>query len=93
MIDEPHEPPFQVVDLSSGGVRFESDRRLPPGTRVAFWFDYYEVEFRVQAEVAWSHLMDGGGWEHGARFVGLSRAEQAIVDAYVDELSESLAAS
>lgn len=86
--DEPHEPPFQVMDISSGGVKFHTDRRLPQGTRMAFWFDYFDLEFRVRADVAWSKLLEDGCWEHGARFVELTRAEQAVIDEYVRELEE-----
>ena len=83
-------PPFEILDLSVGGIRFETDRRFPPGHRVRFWFDYYVLEFRVECEVAWARLSPAGAWEHGARFCDLTRAEKTVIGAYVDDLEESL---
>lgn len=88
--EDPHAPPIEILDISNGGIRFETDRRMPPGGQLWFWFDYYALEFRARCEVAWAHLTEAGAWEHGARFVGLSPAEQKVVDVYVHDLNEAL---
>ncbi len=88
--EDPTGPPFEILDIGVGGVRFETDRRLPPGHRLRFWFDYYLVEFRVQVEVAWARLTPLGAWEHGARFLGLARSERVVVEQYVEELQAAL---
>lgn len=88
--EDPHAPPIEILDISNGGVRFETDRRMPPGSQLWFWFDYYALEFRARCEVAWAHLTEEGAWDHGARFVGLSPAEQKVVDVYVHDLNEAL---
>ncbi len=36
--EDPTGPPFEILDIGVGGVRFETDRRLPPGHRLRFWF-------------------------------------------------------
>jgi hypothetical protein len=89
--DEDHlAPPIEILDIGAGGIRFETDRRIPPGHRVRFWFDYYVMAFRVQCEVAWTRLSLDGAWEHGARFVDLSRSETVVVERYVQELHQVL---
>lgn len=86
--EDPHAPPIEILDISVGGIRYETDRRMPPGTRLWFWFDYFQVEFRATCEVAWAHLTDEGAWEHGARFVDLSPAEEKVVAVYVKDLED-----
>lgn len=88
--EDPTAPPFEILDISIGGVRFETDRRLPPGHRIRFWFDYYDLEFRIQCEVAWARLSPEGAWEHGARFVDLSRADRTVISVYVEDLEQAL---
>jgi hypothetical protein len=83
-------PPIEILDIGAGGIRFETDRRLPPGHRIRFWFDYYVMVFRVQCEVTWARLNLEGAWEHGARFVDLSRSETVVVERYVQELHQAL---
>ena len=88
--EDPNSPPFEILDISEGGIRFETDRHLPQGHRLWFWFDYYVVEFRVQCEVSWSRLGRDGGWEHGARFVDTAPCELAILHMYVEDLQKAL---
>lgn len=78
--------PLDVLDISVGGVRFESDKKLPPGTEIEFWFDYYYFEFKLSCQVTWTRLADNGAWEHGAVFGDLSRAERIVIADYVRDL-------
>lgn len=88
--EDPHAPPVHVLDFSLGGLRFESIRPMEAGTRLSFWFDYFDSVFRVHCEVAWSRPAEGGAWEHGARFVDLTPSEQQVVGAYVAALEAAL---
>lgn len=84
--DDPLLPPFDIVDISIGGVKFETGRMLPIGSQMMFWFDYYDFVFKIVCEIAWSKRTESGSCEHGARFRQLSRAEQIVIGAYVKDL-------
>lgn len=89
-LEDPQAQPVQVLDFSIGGIRFESDLRSEPGTRLCFWFNFCDTRFRVHCEVAWSRPNPEGLWEHGAFFVDLVPSEHRVVGAYVEALEAAV---
>lgn len=77
--------PIQLLDISSGGLRFEAVREFPRETLIRVILDYYPVDVPLRALVAWSKPGHDGSIEHGAEFVNLPRAEKTLVRGFIDE--------
>ena len=85
--DEHQRYPFEISDISAGGVCMHCDRCLQLGTPISFHFDYYDFEFPLKGEIKWTMQSEDGGWRHGVSFDELSLAHRIVLEAYVNKLS------
>ncbi len=82
------EYPIRLLDISTAGARFESDREFSPESLVRILLDHFPVDVPLRALVAWSRPLDGGLFEHGVEFINLPRAESVLVQDFIVEKSE-----
>lgn len=74
-----------VVDLSSAGVRLRrgSASTLEVGGEVPMWLGFGKDRMAVTARVAWERAAEGGGFELGLAFDGISEQDSGRIDAYL----------
>lgn len=83
--DHDQEHPVRMLDISGGGVRFESSRAFAPETVIRVVLDYYPVDLPLRALIAWAKPGTEGMTEHGAEFINLPRAEKTLVTDFIVE--------
>lgn len=84
--DHSEQHPVRMLDISGGGVRFESEKEFAPETVIRIVLDYYPVDLPLRALVAWSKPgSEAGTKEHGAEFINLPRAEKTLVNEFIEE--------
>ncbi len=76
-----------TVDLSRGGIRFESYRALPEGAEIHFSLngDFSSVPLRGIGQVKWCRSLDDAPLYHA----GISFADTAVADAISDRFDLS----
>lgn len=74
-----------VVDLSPTGVRLRrgSGSTLEVGGEVPMWLGFGKDRMAVTARVAWERAAEGGGFELGLSFDGISEQDSGRIDAYL----------
>lgn len=84
-----------AVNVSVGGVSFESDCWLEPGSEIEITINQVDPPFHAHARVAWCHG-DGAGYCVGAQFLDANDAFRArmveqvcTIESYRRQVSET----
>lgn len=83
--DNPHAHACRTADLSAGGMKVVSTRRLPWHAEVvaAFKIPGYDDKIVVRCEVIRRRLHDDGLWRVGLRFLDLDPESRARIGRFV----------
>ncbi|MBI3928363.1 MAG: PilZ domain-containing protein [Armatimonadetes bacterium] len=84
-----------LVDISRGGMRFNTNRELPTGSDVILQFPLTSFESPLSergslwlpCHVVWNKRLAGGAWTHGVRFGELDAVSRSQVDEIVESFS------
>ena len=88
VIDRQQVQPVRLLDISSGGFRFEADSEFRRETLIRLVLDFFPVDIPLRALVAWVKPGTEGRFEHGAEFVNLPRAERSLLRDFIHESQE-----
>ncbi len=79
-----------VKDISAGGLRFWTDRRLPQGVLLAVRICIPPVEKNLEAacQVLRVHRGPGEIYYIAAKFIEVSKADQMNLDNFIEKISQ-----
>lgn len=83
-------PGFKTVchDVSSNGVRINSDKELEPGRPIAFSLDLDDARIPplpLEGQILWCQPREPKGFWLGVKYTKISPAQQATLDKFLDE--------
>ena len=81
--------PVTLCDISSTGVRFQSQRQFPADTVVHLNIEYSPLDFSLRGLIVWVRPQ-GQEWMHGAEFVNVPDYLQIMLADHLKTLQASL---
>ena len=85
--DDQEMHPFEVENISAGGVRLCSEQKLNPGTEITLEFELPQCTDLIHAKAVVRHVEDeGGSIKAGVEFTSVEELTGAQLVEYLEEI-------